>query len=95
MSVARRRVADSLETAPRERELKVGQIGAAGTDCLGNDRSPRDNIILMSAKKAFTGCRPAIAKSGWVSLPRHKSIFDSVEIAGREARQKFRWLPRT
>jgi hypothetical protein len=25
----------------------------------------------MSAKKAFTGCRPAIAKSGWVSLPRH------------------------
>ena len=49
----------------------MGQIAAAGTDCLGNDRSPRDNIILMSAKKAFTGCRLAIAKSGWVSLLRH------------------------
>lgn len=53
MSVARRRMANSLETAPRALELKVGQIGAAGTDRLGNDRRPCDNIILMSAKKSL------------------------------------------
>jgi hypothetical protein len=29
---------------------------------------------------------------GWVSLPAHTSIFESVEIAEREAREEFRWL---
>jgi hypothetical protein len=29
---------------------------------------------------------------GWVALPAHTSIFESVEIAEREAREEFRWL---
>lgn len=34
---------------------------------------------------------PVLAQ-GWASLPTHKSIYESIEIAEREARAQFEWL---
>ena len=72
-------VARILESADRKRRVLIVKRD--------------DGTFILDVQKWYRNVyegRP-IAE-GWASLPTHKSIYESIEIAEREARAQFRWL---
>ena len=53
----------------------------------------RDSVFGLGVQKLYQNVSegPVLAQ-GWASLPTHKSIYESIEIAEREARAQFEWL---
>ena len=79
MDVSSIQVAKVLEGADRKRRVLIIER--------------RDGAFELVAQKwRQTLYQGQSVAEGWASLPAHKSIYETVEIAEREARKQFRWL---
>jgi hypothetical protein len=79
MDVSSIQIAKVLEGADRKRRVMIIER--------------RDGAFeLVVQKWRQTLCQGQSIAEGWASLPAHKSIYETVEIAEREARKQFQWL---